>query len=651
MNEASIINNYDIEGKIEQFVMQVPTVSPGAEGHEIKDLFENNPETEGIVVLENRQPVGLIMRTAFYQQIGSLHGHALYMKRPITLVMDSAMMIVEVEDNLSQIGIQAMNREQSKLYDFVLVRRGGEFLGVVSIRHFLVDLANRNAAQIHVLKFQQKELLLAHQKVTALNKDIESKSNAVRNLLDNADQGFLFFGSDLFVKNEFSFKCVEIFQAQIGGQHFISMITPYFPEDKLPVFTAAFESYFRNNSPITDNVYLMLLPADCRVGSKHIHVEYRRITHDGSKAVMAIFNDITDKVNMEKAMERDRYWQRLLIKAFGCQAQIKRTIDEFNELFSGGYSVYLADSGDTREALQELFRAVHTYKGDFAQYGFAKASENLHQFEDRLAALLHSPDPQKDAIREVMAALDPDEVLREDMTAVTDSLGEGYFRNDEIVSIPMQKLREAERKITGLGDSLELNGVLEVLHGLRLQSFRAQLLQYEDYMQYLSGRLLKSMPVFMVEGADIEIDKDHNREFCKALVHIFRNIMDHGIEPDEERIKLGKPQRGLVVCRISREGSSMLLQISDDGRGLDLDKIKQKARALFPAEQPDEMSEAQIADLIFRDSISTKDVASSLSGRGVGLAAFRDTCVKLGGNVKVTTKQGEGTLFSISLPI
>ena len=654
MSETQHINtiNYDIEGRIHQFVMQVPSISSAALGQQVKDMFENDPEIEGIVVIDNHHPAGLIMRTAFYQQIGSLHGHALFMKRPITLVMDTAMMVVDVEDNLSQIGIQAMNREQSKLYDFVLVRQGSGFLGVISIRHFLVDLANRNAAQINVLKFQQQELLAAHRKEMQLIGDLENKSNAVRNLLDNADQGFLLFEQDLVVKNEFSFKCMELFQRNIGGDNFTTLVSPYFDPEKVSVFNAAFDSYFKNNNPVTDNIFLMLLPSNCIISGKHIRMEYRRITNNGNKAVMAIFNDITERINLERAMERERNSQRLLIKAFSCQAQIRQMIEEFTELFSGGYSGFF--DGDIRAGLQELFRAVHTFKGDFAQYGFLGASDKIHVFEDRLSQLVtRAEEVNVSEILAVMSELDANEVLQGDMEVVTQVLGEGYFNQQEIICIPKLKALEAERWVLDSSSLLARGEVLQMLRSLRLQSLKAQLQQYQDYIQYLSDRLLKSMPVFIVEGDDVEIDADLYRGFCKALVHVFRNIMDHGIEPDEERLECGKTQRGLIVCRIYREDKQFTIQISDDGRGIDLEKVKSRAteRLHYTADQLNCMSQQQLTNLVFLDSVTTKDAVSALSGRGVGLSAFLDACVRLGGKAEISTKQGEGTVLTVTLPI
>ncbi|MBE6012372.1 MAG: hypothetical protein E7234_07430 [Lachnospiraceae bacterium] len=89
---------------------------------------------------------------------------------------------------------------------------------------------------------------------------------------------------------------------------------------------------------------------------------------------------------------------------------------------------------------------------------------------------------------------------------------------------------------------------------------------------------MKNMPFYLVEGDDIAINEEQHNDFLKTLVHIFRNAMDHGIETDEERLSCGKDERGLVECRISRlDAQWFTLTISDDGRGLDLNKIKEKA--------------------------------------------------------------------------
>ncbi len=646
--------DFDSEGKILQFVIQVPAVSSKAEGQAIKDIFDQNPETEGVVITENNHPVGLIMRTMFYQKMGTMYGHSLYMKRPVSILMETDMMSADATDNVSKVGILAMSREQNKLYDYVIVYKNKAYAGVISIRLFLVELSKINDAQINVLKHQQKELLTAHEQEVVLRKDLEYKSDAVRNLFDHAEQGFLSFGSDLTVKNEYSYKCIEIFNQNIGGFHYIDLISRYFDADKKSVFETAFDSFFKNNSMVTDNVYLMLLPAECEINGKNIRFDYKRIESNGKKSVMVILSDVTELISMEKAMEEDKNKQRLLIKAFTCQAQIKQMIEEFTDLFSGGYKLMFIKN-NFEESLNEFFRAVHTYKGDFAQYGFMTASAHIHHFEEELLQLFERTDKLTNLdVERIMSEADPKNILEADLSAITEVLGESYFGESEIITIPKYKLEQMKEQFASEQIPTDKNTLMKMIDNLKYKNIKIYLEQYQDYLKYLCERLMKYMPTYIIEGDDVEIDPDQYSDALKSLVHIFRNSMDHGIETNEERLEYGKPERGIIHCQIQKylDENRFELRISDDGRGIDLHKLKIKAldNNIRSADDLNLMDDSEAAKLIFADHLSTKDNADALSGRGIGMGAVKEACMKLGGTIEIETKPGEGTIFILSFP-
>lgn len=645
---------FDQGGGVEQFVIQVPTITTTMNGQTAKDIFDRQPEVEGIVVMENDRPAGIIMRTAFFQSMGTLYGHSLYLKRPVSILMDSDFMKIDITGNISKIGIQAMNRAQGKLYDYLVVYRSRSYIGIISIRQFLIELSKRNEAQISVLKGQQQKLLSANKQEIELRKSLEYQSASVRNLLDHADQGFLWFGGDLVIKQEYSYKCRSIFKRCIGDQSFLDLVEPYFSKEKAAVFQEAFESYFQNNDSVTDHVYLLLLPSDCLIFDRTIHFEYRRIESNGEKAVMVILSDITEKITLEKAMQEDRNKQRLLIKAFGCQAQIRQMMDEFRDIFSGGYRAYFPDSGRFAEGLNELFRAVHTFKGDFAQYGFMTASDRLHKFEDSLLAVVNrGEEATMTDVEQIMTGAQPNAMLEDDLKIIYEALGSDYFDRSEVLSLPKSKVTQIEDLIRTSAEPLDKTSVLGLVGSLKLKNIKTYLEQYRDYLLYLSGRMMKNMPLYLIEGDDVYIDGDRYAAFIKSLVHIFRNIMDHAIESDEDRLLCGKEERGLVECTVSLlDGRRFSLRIADDGRGIDLDQVKAKAleRNLYPAGELDRMTKDELCRLIFADRLSTKEKADMISGRGMGMSAFYETCSALGGTIVVSTERGKGTSFLITLP-
>ncbi len=159
---------------------------------------------------------------------------------------------------------------------------------------------------------------------------------------------------------------------------------------------------------------------------------------------------------------------------------------------------------------------------------------------------------------------------------------------------------------------------------------------------------------FFVEGGDIELDKKMVEKLSDPLVHMLRNSLDHGIETGEERARAGKSDKGMVRLSASYDAGSVLIELTDDGRGISLEKIREKAlrKNMFTTEELDSMPEAELIDLIFHPGFSTSAIITDLSGRGVGMDVVKRNIVEeLRGTVTIETREGNGTAFFIRLPL
>ncbi len=156
----------------------------------------------------------------------------------------------------------------------------------------------------------------------------------------------------------------------------------------------------------------------------------------------------------------------------------------------------------------------------------------------------------------------------------------------------------------------------------------------------------------VVESGSIELDRTVVDKITEPLMHLFRNCIDHGIEPVEERVRLGKKPMGLIRIVASKQQDHVLIEISDDGRGIDLDVIRRAAvaKGVMTKEQADIAPGRELIDLLFRPGFSTKTVVTEVSGRGVGLDVVKRNVEDLGGTVMVNTHKGAGSTFSLWLP-
>lgn len=156
---------------------------------------------------------------------------------------------------------------------------------------------------------------------------------------------------------------------------------------------------------------------------------------------------------------------------------------------------------------------------------------------------------------------------------------------------------------------------------------------------------------FEVAGADVELDRALLETLDAPLLHLLRNAVEHGIEPPQQRQQLGKPQQGRVWLEIHRRQDRVLLRLSDDGRGLDLERLAAKARRAGMLDPQQQLDAAAKRALVFQPGLSTRDEADALSGRGVGLDAVRDSLERVGGRVEVDSRPGQGTAFTLDLPL
>ncbi|MGQ9856987.1 MAG: Hpt domain-containing protein [Fervidobacterium sp.] len=176
--------------------------------------------------------------------------------------------------------------------------------------------------------------------------------------------------------------------------------------------------------------------------------------------------------------------------------------------------------------------------------------------------------------------------------------------------------------------------------------------QFRRTTRELAKNLGKKVEV-IVEGEDVEVDRDIVELLVDPITHMLRNAVDHGIEYPEERKRLGKPETGTVKISASYSGNFAMIEISDDGRGFDTKKIKEKAvkQGLISKEEADKLSEKEVANLIFLPGFSTKDQVSQTSGRGYGMDIVMSTMNKIGGQVNLDWVPSKGSKISLKIPL
>ena len=218
-------------------------------------------------------------------------------------------------------------------------------------------------------------------------------------------------------------------------------------------------------------------------------------------------------------------------------------------------------------------------------------------------------------------------------------------QNPVLQSLPDPKLQQDIGQLARITAELQKTAMALRMVPIR-QTFQKMIRLVRD-LSKKSGKKVR----LLMEGEDTEIDRNMVEEIYEPLVHIVRNAVDHGIEPPEERLSQGKPDEGTVLLRAYHKGGDIVIEISDDGRGLDKDKILHKAMERGLVEPGEELSEQEVFHLIFRPGFSTAEKITDVSGRGVGMDVVKRAVEKLRGRIEISSEPGRGSTFTLRLPL
>ena len=187
---------------------------------------------------------------------------------------------------------------------------------------------------------------------------------------------------------------------------------------------------------------------------------------------------------------------------------------------------------------------------------------------------------------------------------------------------------------------------------VRMVPIESVVSKFPRMIRDISKQLNKPMELYM-SGEETELDRTVVDEIGDPLMHMLRNSADHGLEMPQERIARGKPETGSIFLDAYQDGNNVVIEVRDDGNGIDVERVRQKAieRGVMTEEQAYAADDSDIINLLFMPSFSTAKQVSDLSGRGVGLDVVKSKIEALSGEVDVKTKLGEGTTFSIRLPL
>jgi two-component system chemotaxis sensor kinase CheA len=380
----------------------------------------------------------------------------------------------------------------------------------------------------------------------------------------------------------------------------------------------------------------------------HVRIDYMADPAAGSQSasdnIIVIATDITKQVQAQNlAAEQKNAFEsieRVLRDRISFGAFMRRAA-EFAETVSG-------DVGDID--LADLRREAHTLKGGAGEFRLTALAGMLHDFESLLA-------PAGTTQAADMAQ------LRRHSTALMQEIASIRAQFTELLGTDVTRLETEghldKNAVFGFAGYLASKGLDEArqayIRRVCMESLQDAFRRFDLQIEELAGRFNKKVLPIQFTGADVPYLADGYQKLFASFGHLFRNIMDHGIEMPEQRLLRGKDESGQVEVKLDLEKNGadrpwLVIDIRDDGAGIDVNRAREKLHAKDPAGNWYKYSDQQVLDRIMTAGLSTREEVSEYSGRGIGLNAVYHEVRKLGGSMAIRSVPGHGTSFSIKVP-
>lgn len=332
-----------------------------------------------------------------------------------------------------------------------------------------------------------------------------------------------------------------------------------------------------------------------------------------------------------------------------------------DERFDFDFSVFFVTEESEEKIKKVVLNVSEIQKVEIGVIENVKIEDNTEK-EERVAETAKKENPASAKTTSKQNSVGSKQVVKqsvrvdvEKLDNLMNSVSELIIAKNGLASISATEIELQNR--TEFNEQIEyLERITTELHQsvmkVRMVPIESVVNKFPRMIRDLSKKLNKKMELQMT-GEDTELDRTVVDQIGDPLQHLLRNSADHGLESNEARIAAGKPEVGSIFLNAYQEGNNVVIEVGDDGAGINIEKVKKKAieKSLITEEQAESMTDKDVVELLFKPGFSTADTISDVSGRGVGLDVVKTNIEALGGDIEAHTKKGEGSSFIIRLPL
>jgi len=497
----------------------------------------------------------------------------------------------------------------------------GEKIGVVFVLH---DISERIAFE---------------RQLQDLNMNLTKKISQINHIFDHVHEGIFTFKEDLIVQEEYSHICYTFFGGPIEQSNVCDLLYPdsdnYEDRDFLK---SLLNQLFISND--TDRMrYCPLLPEVVVIEHRILELTFQ-FTIDTTKTpiVMVILSDATERYALQKQLSLEQQTMEMAVKTLRYHNDFTELVHDYMHFAKNAALQY-------KEHPATFNRSVHTYRGNFAQFSLINLVRFLQQLEQPLYSVT-SLDLSSLSYENLMYH------LQIDLDTIEKTTGLSPLVKNDSIQVDTKLLDSLETTIRSITTSPLSEILVSKLNQLHYKSMKALLAPLIEYTLLLAKRHQLVINPFTIQGDDLLIDFKYYQPFLKSLTHLFRNIVGHAIESEDERVQLGKSCCGNVSFTVATDDAYMYITLADDGRGIDYKKVKKIAlnSGLLREDMSDSISEIELTNYLVKEYFTTEARHSSTSGLGMGLSEVHQDIMKLQGSLTITSVPTQGTTIKIVLP-
>ncbi len=484
-------------------------------------------------------------------------------------------------------------------------------------------------------------------------KDLNRALSLQKAMVDGLEQGFCIFDKNLAVLDTYSKAAEKIFLGAPSGRSLDQLIN--IPYDEKSDFEMFCSDMFLETLPFSELAELAPTKFKNSMG-RIITLDYSPIREEDNSisGIVLIATDKTNELLAQEEAEREKNFVKMILKILEFKHHFLLFLKESRDLLKNIKDLSQISQINIGQ-LNELFRNLHTLKGNSGLYNMVDIQKTSQDFEDFVSEMIKNNQLGVDREKFDYFYQKLSDHLRDFLNTYGKTLGVAELEdNKESFEISLGELRE-------FWDVFKVANVpLEIIENFYLNIFcrpiGPSLERFKNLVGDIAKRLGKDVAPLDIRGGEIKVFYPRFDDLLSTLIHSLRNSLDHGIETPTERERANKPRTGNITIQVSEKSirkslKALVIQVIDDGRGIDPSKVREKLEKNGVNELVLAKPDQDIIQMIFEPQFSTKDDIDSLSGRGVGMDAIKFAAEKISGYVDVSSNLGEGTTVRIVVPI